>query len=472
MKSSRFTAKTKEEAEQKIIDGLGYFTSDEFNDLLKLTGPSLRYKGVPLLNLVVRSSGPNELQAMLDAKANVNSRSDQSSGFGQSTALQWITGLLAPGFYFCGWPRSYKDTSGHLSRGEDELIVLHRGSANEIMYQIAGKLISQGAEIGFHDACALANGIFAPELFPLIESIISKYPTIINQPGPDGATPLAWAARRGQDKVVCLLLEKGADVNHQNEHTGLTPIEDAVMYHGTTNTMKILLKHDAIFREGIISKAIDNNRTYKKLDFILKKSPDLSLLLTVEDLSCIRGRCSYDKILEHFAVHKLSLAKVEKQYIRKEGHGLIFNGRNSTPKQLRLLISLGCDIQHDFQKEIEPANPTLESFPLVWERRLLSFPDIAESRWEKDTVLEKMAVLYCHGSPVEPKRAEQRHPIKTLNDEDFNIFSDYVRQERRICINQNLLSSFGMFTQKICGIVADFADDTEQLFKNEQRKCL
>ena len=124
----------------------------------------------------------------------------------------------------------------------------HVGTANEVMYRIAYKLISYGAKKDFHSACALGS-------HAVISDFFSKDPSIITRPGPDGAPPLSWAARRGQDDVISWLLEKHANINQINEQTGLMPLEEAIMFHGTIQTMALLFNHGATLKKRYYFKA-------------------------------------------------------------------------------------------------------------------------------------------------------------------------------------------------------------------------
>lgn len=474
MSSIRATSKSKKPTEPELIEELGYLTSDEFKTQLAITGPNLKHQGIPLLHLVIRSSGPKSLQAMLEAKVDVNllteqpyaySRRDDYLYFGRSSALQWITGMLVPTINFCGWPDSYKYCSGGALRmsmtHEHQFVDKYTGSANEIMHQIADILIQYNATIDFYSACALGRK-------DIVETCISENPDIVNLPGPDGASPLAWAARRGQSHIIHFLLEKKANVNQVNEKTKLTPLEDAIKFHGTTDAMDILLKAGAEIRKGVVTLAVEYSLEYfEKLDFILSRFPASSSLVTFKDMQSINN-VKYNENLQYLAKYKISLTEVDGEIRNKEGHGLIFCGYNTPASTLRLLISLGCSTRDqykindhqftpDFINKYFHNNPIVDSYPLSYQAYHLSSFGLKEYSC-RDEILEKMAVLFFHGSPVETTNSIQKDPLKNLCDDDFKKFLTCLDKE----ITENKAYSDTLESKEKSDLIKQFQELKEE----------
>ena len=62
-------------------------------------------------------------------------------------------------------------------------------------------------------------------------------------PGGEGRTPLSWAVEKGNENMVRLLLAKGANINAQDHH-GVSALHTAVQAM-QKNTMSLLLEHEA-----------------------------------------------------------------------------------------------------------------------------------------------------------------------------------------------------------------------------------
>jgi ankyrin repeat protein len=62
-----------------------------------------------------------------------------------------------------------------------------------------------------------------------VKELLKLEPSLISVRDSDGSTPLHCACWKGNDDVVKLLLESGADVNaeNNNEHWGTTPLHAA-----------------------------------------------------------------------------------------------------------------------------------------------------------------------------------------------------------------------------------------------------
>jgi ankyrin repeat protein len=68
----------------------------------------------------------------------------------------------------------------------------------------------------------------------------------VNARNDEGATPLLWAVRCGNYRLLELLIEHGADINVRNlaSHGGVTPLHEAVMA-GDHAATKILVNAGA-----------------------------------------------------------------------------------------------------------------------------------------------------------------------------------------------------------------------------------
>ena len=74
-----------------------------------------------------------------------------------------------------------------------------------------------------------------------VASILESAPGVINRTGPDGSTPLMYAALYGDAALVAGLLASGADANARN-HDGLTPLMWAIE---DLEKVTLLLRHGA-----------------------------------------------------------------------------------------------------------------------------------------------------------------------------------------------------------------------------------
>ena len=65
----------------------------------------------------------------------------------------------------------------------------------------------------------------------------------------EGSTPLIKAAEGGNSRCVEVLLERGATVDREDEHTGRTPLGYAAEY-GKVECVRVLLAHGADAARG------------------------------------------------------------------------------------------------------------------------------------------------------------------------------------------------------------------------------
>lgn len=79
-----------------------------------------------------------------------------------------------------------------------------------------------------------------------IKELLATDRGLINARDKDGSTPLHCATWKGQQEVVALLLESGADVNahNANEHWGTTPLH-AAAHANQAAIAQMLIDHGA-----------------------------------------------------------------------------------------------------------------------------------------------------------------------------------------------------------------------------------
>lgn len=91
-----------------------------------------------------------------------------------------------------------------------------------------------------HVAC---NPIYA--INAGIVELLLKYPLDINARGVDDCTPLYYAIGKGDNNIVKLLIDKGADVNIPDSY-GKTPLMEAAdMFDDDDTIIKLLLANGA-----------------------------------------------------------------------------------------------------------------------------------------------------------------------------------------------------------------------------------
>jgi ankyrin repeat protein len=103
--------------------------------------------------------------------------------------------------------------------------------------------LSQKNEFGntpLHVACNPIDAINAG-----IVELLLKYPLDINARGIDDCTPLYYAIGKGDNDIVKLLIDNGADVNIPDSH-GNTPLMAAAdMFDDDDTILKLLLENGA-----------------------------------------------------------------------------------------------------------------------------------------------------------------------------------------------------------------------------------
>ena len=399
--------------ETTLFDKISNLKAGPFSTLVNHDNVNSQKDDIPLLHYIVRNAGPRHLDTLLEHKVEINALTKATDTLAESSALQWITGMIYPRDYLSGWPRNYEQYSGGLTYNTLHKTIrvdMYTGSANEIMEKVAATLLENGAHLDFYSAAALGKTDF-------VTDYLAKNKEVIDVPGPDGCTALAWAARRGQDEMIQLLLKHGAKVNQSNIHGPLYPLEEAARFHGKITTLGILIKHHAFIRPGLVS--VCNH--LEKVDFILGQLTNPTDLITINDMRHIAGSVHYDDYIKLFYKHRIQLTEVDKE-LRKQGHWpLIFDGWDHTPDTLRFLIAMGADPKAPFSKMGDIVS---EASPIAFVLIHLS------SKKDPDEILKLLqviAILFIHSSPLEscrPKHPKQLDPLHADQLIHFLIFLD------------------------------------------------
>lgn len=426
---------SKNEIEKELFEALAGIDERRFIELLKKNNPNIKWEGTPLLHLVVRNAGPEHLWALIELGADVNILTDQ----GGASALQWITGMLYPQNYLFGWPYNYDESQG--KRCAVGLVIkeldIFVGSANEVMLKISNKLLKSGAKLDFYSACALNSHEW-------VKKYLMKHPEQIAIPGPDGGSALAWAARRGQNAIISLLLEYGADINQLGTESSLTPLEEAVLFHGTKATIELLVQKEASIKQGIIGLTLESKRDSARMaitEFLLEHADDPNNLVTLNDIKKIKSTVYYKKYLRVFAKQGISLSKIDNE-LQFDHCPLIFDGCSGGQELLKLLIHIGCDINATFPQSCvnfgngnesitKYATKLIDATPMVHLYLELQPEQFRKEKSVKEqlNILQKMAILFIQGSSIDPLHEVQPHPLKDLHGIHLINFLLFLHEE-------------------------------------------
>lgn len=393
-----------------------------FSEALNHCDVNEKNEGIPLLHYVIRNAGPRHLESLLRHNVDVNALADEGT-LTPGTALQWITGMMGPDVYMFGHVYNYSSHKGKLwSLGaRQQELDTYVGTADEIMHAIANSLIEKGAQVDFFSLCALGD-------LERVRQLLEQDPQLVNKIGPDGSTPLAWAARRDQKEVVKFLLQAGADINHVN-FDGFTAFEQGIRYHGSNELMSIMLQQGAWVRQGIIGLCIKEK--VEKLDYLLSQCHAPGALVTFNDLKEIEPYVYYEDYLKIFAKHSISLTKIDEELWSKQETPLILRAcRGPAPSFIRLVISLGANVNATFPEQYSGAPEYIDANPLVFlyfsmQRALKNKSGYyfkTQLIGEKEKHLLSMAILFAHGSLAQPKHDIQPHPLDSLELDDLLNF--------------------------------------------------
>lgn len=109
--------------------------------------------------------------------------------------------------------------------------------------EVVEYLVAQGADVTAKDDWGKTALIYAANVDnpPLIANLIKLDKTAVNLPDNSGNTPLIYAAQKGLDDNLKVLLSNGADVNYRNPATGLSAISAAAA-EGNSSAIRLLVR--------------------------------------------------------------------------------------------------------------------------------------------------------------------------------------------------------------------------------------
>lgn len=267
----RRSASTENETANRIKRLFEYISSPAFINLIDDDfNPNARNnEGIPLLHRAVQSGTPKVLAALLNSDGiNINATAEGTT----QTALHWITGMLHDDNGSLYMPNYHKQNPtvliGFSSPQPCNKFV---GTPHDIMHEIASLLIEHGADEDIFSMAALGD-------LEKVKGFIEEG-NDVNLIGPDGCTPLGWAARRRQNAVVWLLLSHGADVN--GSAGGYLPIHNALR-QGNLGTIQLLVNAGADinavngFHQTPVQMVVDHVMKEKEdiLAFLLNSGAD------------------------------------------------------------------------------------------------------------------------------------------------------------------------------------------------------
>ena len=109
--------------------------------------------------------------------------------------------------------------------------------------EVVEYLVAQGADVTAKDDWGKTALIYAANIDnpPLIANLIKLDKTAVNLPDNSGNTPMIYAAQKGLDDNLKVLLSNGADVNYRNPATGLSAISAAAA-EGNSSAIRLLVR--------------------------------------------------------------------------------------------------------------------------------------------------------------------------------------------------------------------------------------
>ncbi len=374
---------------------------DFFEEAAKGIDPNSCCKdGIPLLCHAVRNGSKRIIQAILTMKPKQEHIQE---------ALYWIAGKIGQEPYHRA--DNYEGQDFFLMEDLGGLTIPYGylGSANEIMQQIAEKLIAHGAKIDIHIAAAIGNKEFVENFLKEggdINLLNSNYGVIIDYfigstPSKDHCTPLGWAARRGQYEIVDYLLINGAKVNESGCQT--LPIHDAIRGRDLKTLQRIIEAGgnlDALDKYGKtpICKACTN---VEILELLLKSGANPNLESN--------GDTPIDDLLAYTTKDEAILTLLKYGADPNLGNKPIVHAINSSSfKTVANMILYGADlslkeemIRHSFTgKKLEEHRLTVTPLErLSTEKCLRVFSHLNESDKEvpeksRDALLKKINEIY------------------------------------------------------------------------------
>lgn len=165
---------------------------------------------------------------------------------------------------------------------------------------LVATVLLSGCQESIHDA-ALKGDV------ETARRMLDANPQLINTRNKLGKTPLHQSLTGGNDEIINLLIEHGADVNAQ-DNTGLTPLHIAAWWSVTTRA-KILIDHGANVRatdkfgDTPLHTAAMHGRG-KMCLFLINSGADTSIKnldgRTARDLATLQGEEEPIRVFKHF----------------------------------------------------------------------------------------------------------------------------------------------------------------------------
>lgn len=179
------------------------------------------------IHVAVQSNQVNEVRALLKASPRLASARDGSGATPLHYAIdnREIVELLLEGSTELNAVNKTGETALHLA--------LVHGQTNT-----AALLISRGATVDIFSAAALGET-------RLVTSMIQSNGSLVKTSGPFGATPLHWAAGRGNSAIVKLLLARNADAKARDA-SGRIALHWAALYGRADTAATLLNAHPSL----------------------------------------------------------------------------------------------------------------------------------------------------------------------------------------------------------------------------------
>jgi ankyrin repeat protein len=97
----------------------------------------------------------------------------------------------------------------------------------------------------------------------------------VNQPGPDGATPLHVAARKGSLVIVKMLVEQGADLEARDKQSQ-TPLSNALFTRNTQVAAYLISQGASLEPDTLLQKTVGMGAADRDvIDFLVKQGAQL-----------------------------------------------------------------------------------------------------------------------------------------------------------------------------------------------------
>lgn len=415
-------------AEIVIFEAAASGWEESFRDLIaQIKSPNIQQDGIPLLHYVAAKGGSEMLSLMLRTTVDINSTSNfklPNKESCRATALQWVCGMMFP----------------HLtnSRIVDKT---NKTISHPVMSRIndfSQMLLNRGAHKDFFSMCALGDETG-------VRSALDINPDLLNQPGPDGQLPLAWAARTGQNTIVSLLLSRvGAEkieayVN-ASDFNGNTAMDEALAHQGNSDTIRLLSNANAKMKTD---KLYHSNMNLEQVENLFRASDNPSASLSHRDANYL---CEFEVPgLELIIKYGVDLGAAERSLLKTENNFTPYvielcdqtQAIDKHEALLRLYIKAGININLTIPDHLGAAPYLKDSTPLVLlhfqlkvvQNELDSRPEKKEFLTERNYLLQLMAILFVHGSTVEPVNPKHQNPILSLEGTCLIEFLRYVHCE-------------------------------------------